>query len=227
VDFTCRVFLSLWTLLVPAFKLECVATGRKKRRQTNGWTLLTISTSYAAHTPSKAKTNINYLIINCGEWWFSGRFKEATHSTKGYFSLHLEFQSLAIKGLLFYRHQAVILLLSNLWINLWAELNGIVFKNTGTNVMQGLKTCRLSLPRYWARGPNRREGFSSLQFFNSAVVDLTLMLLIWNHIFRDITHFHFLQPFSRVLITLIPHKLSLHHWWISWCPGELGFWVEL
>jgi len=37
-------------------------------------------------------------------------------------------------------------------------------------VMPGLETRRLSLPRYWARGPNRREGFSSLQFFNSAGV---------------------------------------------------------
>jgi len=26
-------------------------------------------------------------------------------------------------------------------------------------VTQGLKTRRLLLPRYWARGPNRREGF--------------------------------------------------------------------
>ena len=37
----------------------------------------------------------------------------------------------------------------------------------GQYVRQGLKTHRLSLPRYWARDPNRREGFSSLQFFNS------------------------------------------------------------
>jgi len=29
------------------------------------------------------------------------------------------------------------------------------------------QTRRLSLPRYWARDPNRRDGFSSLQFFNS------------------------------------------------------------
>jgi len=39
-----------------------------------------------------------------------------------------------------------------------------------SNVTQGLKTGRLLLLRYWARGPNRREGFSSLQFFNSAGV---------------------------------------------------------
>jgi len=37
-------------------------------------------------------------------------------------------------------------------------------------VTQGLKTRRLSLPRFWARGPNRRQRFSSLQFFNSAGV---------------------------------------------------------
>ena len=37
-------------------------------------------------------------------------------------------------------------------------------------VTQGLKTHRLSLPRYWARGLNRWVGFSSLQFFNSAAV---------------------------------------------------------
>jgi len=36
-------------------------------------------------------------------------------------------------------------------------------------VTQGPKT-RLSLPRYWARGPTRRQRFSSLQFFNSAGV---------------------------------------------------------
>jgi len=34
-----------------------------------------------------------------------------------------------------------------------------------TNVMQGLKTHHFSLSRYWTRGPNRREGFSSFQFF--------------------------------------------------------------
>ena len=35
---------------------------------------------------------------------------------------------------------------------------------------QGLKTRHLLLPRFRARGANRREGFSSLQFFNSAGV---------------------------------------------------------
>ena len=43
-------------------------------------------------------------------------------------------------------------------------------KMSGRYVTQGLKTRRLSLPRYWARGQNRREGFSSLQFFNSTGV---------------------------------------------------------
>jgi len=37
-------------------------------------------------------------------------------------------------------------------------------------VTQGPKTRSLSLPRYWVRGRNRRERFSSLQFFNSAGV---------------------------------------------------------
>ena len=36
--------------------------------------------------------------------------------------------------------------------------------------MQELKARRLSLARYRARGPNRRGGFSSLQFLNSAGV---------------------------------------------------------
>jgi len=34
-------------------------------------------------------------------------------------------------------------------------------------VTHGLKTLRLSLPSYWARGQHEIEGFSSLQFFNS------------------------------------------------------------
>jgi len=34
-------------------------------------------------------------------------------------------------------------------------------------VTQGLKNRRLLLPSYWARDPNKRKGFSSLQFFNS------------------------------------------------------------
>jgi len=45
-------------------------------------------------------------------------------------------------------------------------------------VTQGLKTRHLSLPRYWARGPNRREGFSSLQFFNSAGVPEFVLIII-------------------------------------------------
>jgi len=37
-------------------------------------------------------------------------------------------------------------------------------------VTQGLKTRCLLLSRYLARGPNRKEGFLSLQFFDSASV---------------------------------------------------------
>ena len=36
------------------------------------------------------------------------------------------------------------------------------------NIICDARARNPSLPRYLARGPNRREGFSSLQFFNSA-----------------------------------------------------------
>src|SRR6218665_3118294 len=36
-------------------------------------------------------------------------------------------------------------------------------------MMSGLKTHRLSLPRYCARGRSRQDGFSILQFFKSVI----------------------------------------------------------
>ena len=52
------------------------------------------------------------------------------------------------------------------WDGLPGSIRGFIY----INVLQWLNTHCLLLSRYWARGPNRAEGFLSFQFFNSAGV---------------------------------------------------------
>ena len=60
---------------------------------------------------------------------------------------------------------------------------------TESHVTPALKTCRLSLPRYCARGRNRQYRFSILQFFTSAVACEFVIICIITQFWCNLIYF--------------------------------------
>jgi len=72
------------------------------------------------------------------------------------------------------------------------------------HVTRGLKTGHLLLPRYCARSRNRWDGFSILQFFNSAVV-----CELYDTISTGYPILMPLGSFDAENSSLLPHKIAL------------------